>query len=329
MYNSRMIISAGSVVVPHFGTPNSLEEHFEAREEGGFVAHHDIVAVAENPYRKKKTSEWHCKHLRFVRKDRKAEGAKGLRFAQPKSFPRLRAALSQEGRPTLHAWGGFGLALVYADELVVPDYSMSGSSGWIIRRSEIADLLKRVPLSDERRAHLNGEVARLERELEEIYSVEGLWKAVDDFAWDGGSVRGIYYNLPKRPWTRISVDGESWGLNTGTSYPDPDGELSAFVPGWNCQVSYRKIPNGGADHCLDDNGNIWSNFFNRLLHDPDACGIPRPRKFKKIVIECMDRMTVLKRFEITVEEIRGYLRCRDEVLHRQAELARLKRTLAV
>jgi len=85
-----------------------------------------------------------CKHIRFVRLDRGSEGA-GLATIEEKKWPRLRVALKHSNVPRIHVQGGFGQAVAYSDELAVPDYSMSGSWGWIVRREDIAKYLNALP----------------------------------------------------------------------------------------------------------------------------------------------------------------------------------------
>lgn len=101
----------------------------------------DVVAVVEGLHKSRRG----CKHIRHIRADRKAEGASGLDFVQPKAWPRLRVALRHAGVPSVHVSGGFPLSVAYGDELAVPDYSMSGSHGWVIRRRDIGGYLDSLP----------------------------------------------------------------------------------------------------------------------------------------------------------------------------------------
>jgi len=138
-------ISKGDYFFSKYMIPNGTEKFAEVeRMENGstkLVAKEDLVAVVEGLH----NSHLGCKHIRFLRADRKAEGAKGLDFVQPKAWPRLRVALRHSKVPTVHAQGGFENAVAYSDEMAVPDYSMSGSSGWIIRRKNIGRHLDALP----------------------------------------------------------------------------------------------------------------------------------------------------------------------------------------
>jgi len=123
------------------GTGNFAEVEHMNNGSTKLTAKVAMVAVVEGLHKSRRGA----KHIRFVRGDRKAEGAKGLNFVQPKAWPRLRVALSHSNVPTVHALGGFGNAVAYRDEIAIPAYSMSGSRGWIIRRQEIGRYLNELP----------------------------------------------------------------------------------------------------------------------------------------------------------------------------------------
>lgn len=61
------------------------------------------------------------------------------------AYPKLKVALRHAGLPKLEVPGGFDRALKYPDELLVPDYSMSGSSGWLLLQSEVGKYLRMLP----------------------------------------------------------------------------------------------------------------------------------------------------------------------------------------
>lgn len=83
-----------------------------------------------------------AKHLRFARPIRLGVGDL---HSEVKVWPRLRAALHHAGREPIRVPGGLKYALAYRDEMIVADYAMSGSGGWIIRRKEIESLFKTLP----------------------------------------------------------------------------------------------------------------------------------------------------------------------------------------
>lgn len=111
----------------------------------------NVVLVAEG-YENRMGMQM-CKHLRFTREAVK----KSLNWvkenpncwfdpaecylADVHPWPRMRKALKNLGVPTIHIPGGFELVVAYDDEVAVPDYSMSGSHGWIIPKREIPRIL--------------------------------------------------------------------------------------------------------------------------------------------------------------------------------------------
>lgn len=98
------------------------------------------IVVVEGLHSNMKT----CKHLRFARADRGAR----LMSAPTKvtMFPRLRAALKHAGVESVQIPGGFQEFIRgYPDEIFVPDYTMSGTRGWIVKKSEVQDILAKLP----------------------------------------------------------------------------------------------------------------------------------------------------------------------------------------
>lgn len=72
----------------------------------------------------------------------KEEGRTPLLYAWPKAFPRLRRACRKAGRDTICVPGGEP-PLHFWDEIVVPDFSMSGTCWFLVPRKEIDALLAR------------------------------------------------------------------------------------------------------------------------------------------------------------------------------------------
>lgn len=97
-----------------------------------------------------------CKHLRFARALREERLTSELSNAVS-PYPKLRTALNHAGVPKMEVPGGFNRALKYADEILVPDYSTtSGSSGWLVKNSEVGKYLRGLPpLKD------SGEIGRI------------------------------------------------------------------------------------------------------------------------------------------------------------------------
>lgn len=98
------------------------------------------IVVAEGLHPNMKT----CKHLRFARIDRGARLMSApIRVTM---FPRLRAALKHAGIEPVQIPGGFAEFIRgYPDEIFVPDYTMSGTRGWVVKKSEVQDILAKLP----------------------------------------------------------------------------------------------------------------------------------------------------------------------------------------
>jgi len=135
--------SKGEIFFAKYMQPDNVgtfaEQDGKNREKLTFTS--AAIAVVEGLH----ASGRGCKHMRFVRNDRKAEGVQGLGFVQIKHWPKLRVALNHAGVERAHAQGGFENALAYRDEVAVPDYSVSGASGWIVPKKDIGRYLDALP----------------------------------------------------------------------------------------------------------------------------------------------------------------------------------------
>ncbi len=143
--NAVIGIDEGETFFANFMTPEGIENFTEVEQlERGSTrikAKAALIMVVEGLHE----SKHGCKHIRFVRFDRRSEGAHGLNGIEEKKWPRLRAALCHCEVSRIHAQGGFGQAVAYSDEMAVPDYSMSGSWGWIVKRNDIEKYLDALP----------------------------------------------------------------------------------------------------------------------------------------------------------------------------------------
>lgn len=104
----------------------------------------------------------HCKggffHLRQAR-----EVIPGKKLGNNVKFwPRLRKALHVAGLYPVNIPGG-DYPIHYCDEIVIPDYSMSGACYFIIKRSDIGKYLEKLPLDDSGKARA-ADIARREAE---------------------------------------------------------------------------------------------------------------------------------------------------------------------
>jgi len=102
----------------------------------------DCLIVVEDVSQNLKT----VKHLRFARQFREGKNLADLEN-KIKIWPKLRVALGQyaDGYDYLHVPGGLEYAVAYSDEIIVADYSIKGSHGWIVKKSAIGDILKKLP----------------------------------------------------------------------------------------------------------------------------------------------------------------------------------------
>jgi hypothetical protein len=81
----------------------------------------------------------------FIREDRSHEGAYSLWFAKPEEVPDLREALTFLNIPQAHVVTGVTDAVIYGDEMLVPDYGKRGPYGWIIKREDVSRYIAVLP----------------------------------------------------------------------------------------------------------------------------------------------------------------------------------------
>ena len=179
-------LSKGEVFFAKYLQPDNIREYAETEEEK-ITFTRDTLAVVEGLH----ASGHGCKHVRFVRNDRMSEGVKGLGFVKIKPWPKLRVALNCAGVKRVHAPGGFQNALAYRDEIAVPDYSVSGASGWIILKKDVGHYLDALP-----------PLPKDNGELRTIYSEETGYGSPDTFkAVLYGSMYPVtsltYYDRPR------------------------------------------------------------------------------------------------------------------------------------
>ena len=126
-------------------------------------------------------------HLRQAR-----EVIRGKKLGYKVHFwPRLRRVLREEGLKTVNVPGG-DYPIHYIDELVIPDYSMSGSHYFIIKRSDIGKYLDKLPLDAAGKARAK-DIARKEAEAAaEAYRQEHdplcIANRIGDKLWYGGGM---------------------------------------------------------------------------------------------------------------------------------------------
>jgi hypothetical protein len=66
-------------------------------------------------------------------------------FGDYKKWPKMRAALNHIKAKTTYVPGGLCNCIIYSDEILIPNFSMSGTTGWIITRKDIMNILSSLP----------------------------------------------------------------------------------------------------------------------------------------------------------------------------------------
>lgn len=116
-----------------------------------------------------------------------------------KFWPRLRKALHEAGLRPINIPGG-DYPIHYYDEVVIPDYSMSGSHYFIIKRSDIGKYLEKLPLDDAGKAHAE-DVARKEAEAaaeayRQTHDPQCIANRIGGKLWNaGGSIGGEFKKI--------------------------------------------------------------------------------------------------------------------------------------
>lgn len=103
-----------------------------------FRAKENLLLVAQGIHK----SNCGADRIRFIRIDRRKDGGvESPRFAHVKVWAKMRLALMRTREPRVHAFGGLRNALVYKDEIIVVGFGNQRSSGWIIPKLRIAEIL--------------------------------------------------------------------------------------------------------------------------------------------------------------------------------------------
>jgi hypothetical protein len=142
---SAILIEAGEPFYVRRMKPDNLGELAEINGGDQVVPRTAIIAVVEDL----RPSGRSAFHMRFVRSARADAGQPA--FVTVKQWQRARAAMRHAGVKPTRALGGFGYAVAYPDEIAVPDFSVSGSGGWILPRRQIGknlDALPAIPVDD-------------------------------------------------------------------------------------------------------------------------------------------------------------------------------------
>jgi len=268
----------------------------------------------------------YAKHLRFAREDRHLVG---LTLAS-RNWPRIRRALKEMGIEPTHMPGGF-CPVVYPDEIAIDNFSMSGSTGWIISKRLLRDILKANPMSEATKAKL----------VEDLKFAEQQYR---DYTSDAKvrELAGMMLSEVWRPnstwWTRVTVvmaEGiKTFGYNCMEEASG--GSLSYYARGWGRTVNYRPIPEG-ASLVVEDTNYRWQDLFDGrsvFLHDVNANDdlySQQVAHFFSAQVEYMggeDGLQVLAvHGPLTYEQVLAELKKKDYVVGVLARAGQLRKTL--
>lgn len=308
-------------------------------EEGALVFKTNCLVVLEH-YAKRAGV---CRHARYAREgdgSQLAYAPEGYRWSYPcqgyylaklTPWPRFRTALQRAGTPRIHIPGGFEYVLLLKGEIAVPDYSMAGSHGWIVKKGEVKELLdEHNPLTQER-------INILQERLEELKNNYALELSDAKIRERVGGMLGLYEVSQGVWWVRISVKTkkgvETFGFNRMSSHPEGTMSASAGYYHW----VYRPIPVSiQLDHRYDDMYR-WTCLFdgrNPYVHDVNSSDDPFSQRiagFEWALLECMggeqgDKVLYsrLVFYEQGFEELTKF----PPVVKIREEIERIERTLS-
>ncbi len=134
-----------------------------------------------------------------------------------KFWPRLRKALHAAGLKPVNIPGG-DYPLHYSDEVVIPDYSMSGAHYFIIKRSDIGTYLDKLPLDDAGKARAEAAAEAAAEAYRQAHDPNCIANNIGDELWrSGGScLKGEFQKI--------------------TLVADDDSEFSVIYPSWNTNL---------------------------------------------------------------------------------------------
>ena len=133
-----IVLNKGSYFFVNFSVPTGLEDFADLEfKDGGSVlltAKENLILVTEKVHNSLKGA----KYLKFVRFERNPLDRYQLRYAEPKSFPKLRQVLMTSEERLYNAIGGLDNFIIYEDEIAVPSET---TFGWIITRTDVGRYL--------------------------------------------------------------------------------------------------------------------------------------------------------------------------------------------
>lgn len=132
-----------------------------------------------------------------------------------KFWPRLRRALQEAGVKPVNIPGG-GYPIHYEDEIVIPDYSMSGAHYFVIKHQDIGKYLDMLPLDEAGKTRAND----FERKKLEAY-----WREQDP--------KYIAKQIGNKIWNSCHLGGEFCKI---TLVADNNTEFSVIYPSWSSNL---------------------------------------------------------------------------------------------
>lgn len=258
-----------------------------------------------------------------------------------KYWPRLRLALQKAGVPVINVPGG-DTPIHYEDELVVPDFKVSGTHFFVIKRSDIKKYLKLVPLDEagkKRAEEIRKEKEAIEAERyrqthDPKYIAEGigiLLRHYDDLGGefkritlvsDGDTEYSIIYpecltdlkwggcsNVPKVVCNNERISFLS-GWTAGRLDPRKHHRLKEYYArGWGRSTVYLMPEPSLADEVRETCR--WLGLFD----NPDNDGIPAEKIAfaKKVILEAFDLQDKLIKERWVYEK--SSANCKKQYLH--------------
>lgn len=233
-----------------------------------------------------------------------------------KFWPRLRRALRESGVKTVHIPGG-GYPIHYHDEIVIPDYSMSGTHYFIIMRCDIGKYLDKLPLDDAGKARAEEFKKRKAEKYRQAYDPQCIAKRIGDKLWYAG---GMCFEGEFKKITLIADDDNEFsiiypscrtdliwpgssnvskvlctapetgieylsGLSAGQLDPRKHSRLKRiFFPGWNRDTAYLmpnpKLATEVRESCR------WLGLFDNT--DNDGVSPELIASAKRVILEAYD-----------------------------------------
>lgn len=133
-----LALNQGSYFFVNHTFPTGIEDFAEIdfKDNGSvrLISKANLILVVEKIHPSFKGA----KYLKFVRFERNVSERHKLRFAEPKSFPKLQSILLETNERLYNSVGGLDNAVIYEDEILVPN---EPAFGWIINRSEANNYL--------------------------------------------------------------------------------------------------------------------------------------------------------------------------------------------